>query len=134
MQLARPGPAASHPLEAIVLPDPRPGPGEILLAVTACAVCRTDLQICEGDLVAKRLPIIPGHQIVGRVEALGPGVESFRVGDRAGAAWLGGTDGSVDVSQIIAGIDWAKNNATVGPIADSNTAGMLRPSHSRGRV
>jgi len=94
MQLARPGPAASHPLEAIVLPDPRPGPGEILLAVTACAVCRTDLQICEGDLVAKRLPIIPGHQIVGRVEALGPGVESFRVGDRAGAAWLGGTDGS----------------------------------------
>jgi propanol-preferring alcohol dehydrogenase len=78
------------------LPDPEPGPGEILLEVVACGVCRTDLQLCEGDLAARRLPVIPGHQAVGRVAAIGAGVASWRVGDRAGVAWLGGACGSCD--------------------------------------
>jgi propanol-preferring alcohol dehydrogenase len=82
------------PLRAIDLPDVSPGPGEILLRVTACGVCRTDLQICEGDLKAHKLPVVPGHQIVGRVEARGSGVSAWNVGDRAGVAWLGGVDGT----------------------------------------
>jgi alcohol dehydrogenase, propanol-preferring len=94
MQLARPGPAATHPLRLVDLPDPSPEDGEIVLRVTACAVCRTDLQICEGDLSARKLPIVPGHQVVGRVERIGRGVAGFGVGDRAGLAWLGGTDGT----------------------------------------
>jgi propanol-preferring alcohol dehydrogenase len=94
MVLRRPGPAATAPLEAAELPDPAPGEGEILLAVTACAVCRTDLQLCEGDLEARRLPIVPGHQAVGRVAGVGPGVSGWREDDRAGAYWLAGADGT----------------------------------------
>jgi propanol-preferring alcohol dehydrogenase len=94
MQLAQTAPAASRPLRPVDLPDPSPGAGEILLRVTACGVCRTDLQICEGDLEAHKLPIVPGHQIVGRVVALGEGVDSWKVGDRAGVAWLAGVDGT----------------------------------------
>jgi alcohol dehydrogenase, propanol-preferring len=93
LQLDRPAPMAERPLRLAELPDPDAGPGELLLAVTACGVCRTDLQICEGDLAAHQLPVIPGHQAVGRVVALGAGVEGWRVGDRAGAAWLGETCG-----------------------------------------
>jgi alcohol dehydrogenase, propanol-preferring len=94
MVLRRPGPAATAPLEAADLPDPVPGEGEILLAVSACAVCRTDLQLCEGDLEARRLPIVPGHQAVGRVAAVGRGAAGWREGDRAGAYWLAGADGT----------------------------------------
>jgi len=68
----------------------------ILLRVAACGVCRTDLQLCEGDLALRKVPVVPGHQIVGRVEAVGAGVAGWRVGDRAGVAWLAGTDGSCD--------------------------------------
>jgi propanol-preferring alcohol dehydrogenase len=64
------------------------------LRITACAVCRTDLQLVEGDLAAHRLPIVPGHQAVGRVDATGTGVEGWSVGDRAGAYWLFGADGT----------------------------------------
>jgi len=88
MRLPRPLPAASHPLERSEGAEPAPGPGELLLRVTTCAVCRTDLQLCEGDLAARRLPIVPGHQIVGRVVALGTGVTGWREGERAGVAWL----------------------------------------------
>jgi propanol-preferring alcohol dehydrogenase len=94
MQLSRPAPAASGPLSLVERPDPVPGAGELLLRVAACAVCRTDLQLVEGDLGARALPIVPGHQIVGRVEAVGPTVQGWAVGDRAGVAWLGGTDGT----------------------------------------
>jgi propanol-preferring alcohol dehydrogenase len=90
MQLVAPG----RPLEAADLPTPSPGAGELLLRVRACAVCRTDLQLSEGDLPARRIPIVPGHQIVGAVEAVGEGVTGWAVGDRAGLAWLGSTDGS----------------------------------------
>lgn len=72
---------------------PRPGPGEILIRVAACAVCRTDLHILDGELPHPRLPLIPGHQIVGRVEELGPNVASMGVGDRVGVPWLGWTCG-----------------------------------------
>jgi propanol-preferring alcohol dehydrogenase len=93
MLLESPAPIASRPLRMASLPDPEPADGEIVLRVAACGVCRTDLQIVEGDVKARVLPIVPGHQIVGHVEAIGRGVEGWLVGDRAGAAWLGGADG-----------------------------------------
>jgi alcohol dehydrogenase, propanol-preferring len=94
MQLDVARPAAEEPLRQVERPDPVAGPGELLLRVSACAVCRTDLQICEGDLEARQLPIVPGHQVVGRVEGVGAGVTGWAVGDRAGLAWLAGTDGT----------------------------------------
>jgi propanol-preferring alcohol dehydrogenase len=98
MAIARTG-AGAPALEAIERDDPQPGPGEILLRVAACAVCRTDLQLAAGDLAPKHLPFVPGHQIVGRVEGLGPGVEGWAVGDRAGVAWLAGADGTCHACQ-----------------------------------
>jgi propanol-preferring alcohol dehydrogenase len=94
MLLDRPGPATGGPLVAVDRPDPTPGPGEVRLHVTACGVCRTDLQLCEGNLAARRLPIVPGHQVTGVVDAVGPAVEAWGPGDRAGVTWLGGTDGT----------------------------------------
>ena len=93
MLLERPARMAEKPLRLSELPVPRPSPGELLLRVAACGVCRTDLQICEGDIAPRRLPIVPGHQIVGRVEAVGEGVSGWQAGDRAGVAWLAGTCG-----------------------------------------
>jgi propanol-preferring alcohol dehydrogenase len=75
------------------VPVPEPAAGELLLRVAACGVCRTDLQIAEGDLPARRLPIVPGHQIVGRVEALGAGVSGWAPGERVGVTWLAGACG-----------------------------------------
>jgi propanol-preferring alcohol dehydrogenase len=92
--LTRPGPIAGAPLQAAELPEPVPGNGEILLEVAACAVCRTDLQLVEGDLEARRLPIVPGHQIVGWVAALGPEVTGWAEGDRAGVGWPAGSCGT----------------------------------------
>lgn len=92
MVLRQPAPAASGPLMPETRPLPEPAHGELRLRVTACAVCRTDLQICEGDLVARRLPIVPGHQVVGVVDAVGEGVVGWARGDRAGLTWLAGTD------------------------------------------
>ncbi len=92
--LERPAPAGDGPLVLASRPDPIPAPGELLLRVQACAVCRTDLQICEGDIEARCLPVVPGHQAVGTVEALGEGVEDWRAGDRAGVAWLAGACGA----------------------------------------
>ena len=94
LQLAVPGPVSTAPLTLVDLPDPRPAAGELVLDVAACAVCRTDLQIVEGDLEAHRLPLVPGHQAVGRVVEMGEGVDGWLVGDRAGVAWLGSTDGT----------------------------------------
>ncbi len=72
---------------------PAPGPGELLIAVTACGVCRTDLQLCRGDLAPRTLPVVPGHQVTGRVVELGPGVSGWHRGDRVGLAWIAGTCG-----------------------------------------
>jgi propanol-preferring alcohol dehydrogenase len=74
--------------------DPIPGAGEIRLRVCACGVCRTDLHVADGDLPPRRRPIVPGHEIVGVVEALGPGVEGVALGDRLGVPWLGRTCGT----------------------------------------
>lgn len=82
------------PLRAVELEVPEPGPGRILLRVHACAVCRTDLHVVDGELPDPKLPLIPGHQIVGTVEGIGEGVERFAVGDRVGVPWLGHTDGT----------------------------------------
>jgi propanol-preferring alcohol dehydrogenase len=81
------------PLEGCERPIGEPGPGEIRVRVAACAVCRTDLHVVDGDLPDPRLPIIPGHEIVGRIDALGQGVQGLRAGDRVGIPWLGGTCG-----------------------------------------
>lgn len=94
MVLAGPGPVEGAPLQGWDLPDPVPGPGELLVEVTACGICRTDLQLVEGDLEPRRLPLIPGHQIVGRVAALGPDTAGWVVGDRAGIGWPAGSCGS----------------------------------------
>ena len=96
MLLERPAPAASGPLRAVEREPEAPGPGMILLRVKACGVCRTDLQLCEGDIELHKTPIVPGHQIVGRVEAVGAGVTAWRIGARVGVAWLAGTDGVCD--------------------------------------
>lgn len=70
-------------------PDPVPGPGEVLIEVLACGVCRTDLHVLDGELTQARYPIVPGHEVVGRVAALGPGVSHLRRGERVGVGWLG---------------------------------------------
>jgi len=76
------------------LPDPVPGPGEMLIRVAACGVCRTDLHVVDGDLTDPVLPLVPGHQIVGRVASMGEGVNGFAPGDRVGVPWLGGSCGT----------------------------------------
>jgi len=81
-------------LEWIELADPQPGPGEIRVKVAACGVCRTDLHVVDGELPNPKLPIIPGHEIIGRVDAVGPGVEGLQVGERVGLPWLGHTCGA----------------------------------------
>ena len=91
--LNRPAPAADRPLEIVGLPDPEIGPDEVLIDVLACGVCRTDLQLCEGDLPAQTLPIIPGHQIVGTIAARGEAVADIDVGERVGVAWIASTCG-----------------------------------------
>lgn len=75
------------PLRAVTRPLPQPGEGEIRIRVAACGVCRTDLHIVDGEVMAC-WPIVPGHEIVGTVEALGAGVSSFEIGDRVGVPWL----------------------------------------------
>jgi propanol-preferring alcohol dehydrogenase len=86
--------AAGTPLRLAEIPDPTPKPGEILIKVTACGVCRTDLHVVDGDLPDPKLPLTPGHEIVGRVIGLGPSANRFRVGDRVGVPWLGWTCGT----------------------------------------
>lgn len=85
--------APGQPLRLAELPVPEPGPGRLLIRVEACGVCRTDLHLVDGELPNPALPIIPGHEIVGRVAALGAGVAGFRLGQRAGVPWLGWTCG-----------------------------------------
>jgi len=87
------------PLVPRELPDPNPGPGQVVLRVTACGVCRTDLHVVDGDLTAPKLPLVPGHEIVGRVAAVGSGVTAFSVGDRVGVPWLGHTCGRCQYCQ-----------------------------------
>ncbi len=85
--------APGQPLRLREVPVPQPGPGQVLIRVRACGVCRTDLHIVDGELAEPKLPLIPGHEIVGRVAACGPGVERFTPGERVGVPWLGATCG-----------------------------------------
>src|SRR5499427_2599459 len=88
--------AARRPLVAVELPAPRPGPGQVLIAVGACAVCRTDLHIVDGELADPKLPLVPGHEIIGTVVENGEAAERFAVGERVGVPWLGWTCGVCD--------------------------------------
>jgi propanol-preferring alcohol dehydrogenase len=85
--------APGTPLRAVEVPDPRPGPDDVLLRVAACAVCRTDLHIVDGELTSPKLPLVLGHEIVGRVIERGGRVDQWQLGDRVGVPWLGGADG-----------------------------------------
>lgn len=87
-------PAPNAPLEMRELSCPSPGPGQVRLKVQACGVCRTDLHVVDGELPDPRLPLVPGHEIVGRIDALGEGVGGFASGDRVGVPWLGWTCGT----------------------------------------
>ena len=90
----RPGPLAGGPLTRVERETPEPGPGQVRVRVSACGVCRTDLHLAEGDLAPHRPWTVPGHEVVGAVEAVGEGVTRFALGDRVGVAWLAGTDGT----------------------------------------
>jgi propanol-preferring alcohol dehydrogenase len=92
-RLKRPRPIGQRPLELEEIPVPEPEVGQIRIRVRACAVCRTDLHLVEGEIATPRLPITPGHQIVGVVDKLGEGVGEWKVGERVGVPWLGGTCG-----------------------------------------
>jgi len=85
--------AVRTPLRPAALPDPTPGPGQILLRVRACGICRTDLHVVDGELPEPKLPLVPGHQIVATVAGLGPGATRFAVGRRVGVPWLSSTCG-----------------------------------------
>jgi propanol-preferring alcohol dehydrogenase len=95
MILENPG----QPLKLVERPDPQPGPGQVQVAISACGVCRTDLHVVDGDLTEPRLPIIPGHEIIGTISALGAGVENFTLGERIGIPWLGHTCGCCSYCQ-----------------------------------
>jgi propanol-preferring alcohol dehydrogenase len=82
-----------RPLQLRDAPKPEAGAGQLLVRISACAVCRTDLHVVDGELPNPKLPLIPGHQIVGRVDEIGEGVKGFSFGDRVGIPWLGWTDG-----------------------------------------
>jgi propanol-preferring alcohol dehydrogenase len=93
MVLERTAPIESSPLKLLEVPDPQPGPGEARLKVHCCAICRTDLHVIEGDLPQHKMPVIPGHQVVGTVDVLGPGCGRLKLHQRIGVAWLRHTCG-----------------------------------------
>jgi alcohol dehydrogenase, propanol-preferring len=92
-EVASPGPMASRPLRLVERPVPEPGPGQVRVRVSVCGVCRTDLHVAEGDLPVHRSHVVPGHEVVGYVDELGPGCSRLQVGQRVGAAWLAATCG-----------------------------------------
>ena len=94
--LETPSPVTARPLHMSEVDRLEPSECEIVIDVAACGICRTDLQIIEGDLAARILPVVPGHQVVGRVAAVGKGVSDWSVGERAGVAWLAGACGSCE--------------------------------------
>jgi propanol-preferring alcohol dehydrogenase len=91
--LEKQGSVENRLLRNVELPKPKPDDAEVLIRVSSCGVCRTDLHIVEGDLPLRKKPIVPGHQIVGTVEAVGSSVNEIEIGRRVGVAWLGSTCG-----------------------------------------
>jgi propanol-preferring alcohol dehydrogenase len=96
VRLTKPGPIDRSPLDTEQMAVPRPGPGQILLSVRACAVCHTDLHLVEGEITPPSYPITPGHQVVGIIGAVGHEVEGWKIGDRAGVPWLHGACGTCE--------------------------------------
>src|SRR6266404_3209127 len=94
--LQAPAPIESNPLVLADVPTPPPTKGEVFVRVSYCGVCRTDLHVIEGELIPRKSPVIPGHQVIGTIEKLGPGANRFPVGSRVGIAWLHRTDGTCD--------------------------------------
>jgi propanol-preferring alcohol dehydrogenase len=94
--LHSPARVETNPLEFADVPDPVPQGDQVLVRVNACGVCRTDLHVVEGELPPRKSPVIPGHQVVGRIENAGEAAKRFRIGDRVGIAWLHRTDGVCD--------------------------------------
>jgi propanol-preferring alcohol dehydrogenase len=94
--LKSPAPIETNPLVLTDVPAPQPASGQVLLRVSYCGVCRTDLHVIEGELVPQKSPVIPGHQVIGHIEKLGPGADRFRLGTRVGIAWLHQTDGTCE--------------------------------------
>ncbi|MBD0860804.1 zinc-binding alcohol dehydrogenase family protein [Gordonia sp. zg691] len=94
--VTEPAPIDTGPMRFVDKPRPRPGPGELLVEVRACGVCRTDLHVAEGDLPVHCENVTPGHEVVGHVVELGSGAQGFTLGDRVGVAWLHSTDGTCD--------------------------------------
>ncbi|HMK98142.1 MAG TPA: zinc-dependent alcohol dehydrogenase family protein [Acidimicrobiales bacterium] len=92
-EVGGPAPIADRPLRLVERPEPVPGPGQVRIAVSVCGVCRTDLHVAEGDLPPHRAHVVPGHEVVGHVDQLGPGCRRLQVGQRVGAAWLASTCG-----------------------------------------
>ncbi|HEV2444779.1 MAG TPA: alcohol dehydrogenase catalytic domain-containing protein, partial [Candidatus Sulfopaludibacter sp.] len=91
--LAAPAPVETMPLRLMEVAEPALGAGQVLVRVNACGVCRTDLHVVEGELPPRRTPVIPGHQVVGAIERLGPGASRFALGTRVGIPWLHRTCG-----------------------------------------
>jgi propanol-preferring alcohol dehydrogenase len=96
MLLEKPAPAEQTPLRFAEVAEPQPGPGEIRVRIRCCGICHTDLHIVEGDLTLPKIPVVPGHQIVGVVDARGADVHDFKEGDRVGIPWLYSTEGTCD--------------------------------------
>jgi propanol-preferring alcohol dehydrogenase len=94
--LKSPAPVETNPLAFVDVPVPKPGAGEVLVRVTHCGVCRTDLHVVEGELRRRKSPVIPGHQVVGSMHTAGPGAHGFTPGARLGIAWLHQTDGTCE--------------------------------------
>src|SRR5262252_1279587 len=94
--LESPAPVESTPLRSGEHPKPEPRSGEVLIRVSVCGVCRTDLHVIEGELPPRKSPITPGHQVVGVIEALGNDAQLHQIGRRVGIAWLHATDGTCD--------------------------------------
>jgi len=99
MQLEQAAPVEEKPLDLIDVPIPEPGPGQVRLQVNICGACHTDLHIVEGDIHPPKMPIIPGHQVVGIIDALGDDVSDFEQGDRVGVPWLYDVDGECQFCQ-----------------------------------
>src|SRR2546430_16422952 len=93
-RLHTPAPIETRPLVLEEVAVPEPGPGEVLIRVRACGICRTDLHVVEGELPVRRTPVIPGHQIVGDIAGVGSEANGFELGQRAGVAWLHQTCGA----------------------------------------
>jgi propanol-preferring alcohol dehydrogenase len=94
--LRSPAPIETNPLEFVDVPRPAPGPHQVLVRVSACAVCRTDLHVIEGELAPRKSPLTPGHQVVGIIEAAGDRARRYAIGTRVGIAWLHSTDGTCE--------------------------------------